>query len=55
MLKRVEKMLVFPPKKKEKEKILWAFIDEDGHTIIQVYSDKYPSKTEKWLKKQEND
>ena len=34
----------------KKEKILWAFIDEEGHTIIQVYSDKYPTDIEKYFK-----
>ena len=44
-------MSVVPQEKGEKDKILWAFIDEEGHTIIQVYSDMYPIDIEKFLKK----
>jgi len=35
-----------------KDKILWAFIDEYGHTIIQVYSEKYPKYIEEFLKEE---
>ena len=38
--------------KDQKDKILWAFIDEEGHTIIQVYSDRYPQDMEEFLKGQ---
>ena len=50
MLKRVDKMNVLLQEKEKKDKILWAFIDEEGHTIIQVYSDKYPEDIEKILR-----
>jgi hypothetical protein len=36
--------------KGQKDKILWAFVDKEGHTIIQVYSEKYPIEMEKFLK-----
>jgi len=34
----------------QKDKILWAFIDEEGHTVIQVYSAEYPKKVEEFIK-----
>lgn len=37
--------------KDQKDKILWAFLDEDGHTTIQVYSEKYPKEMEEFLTK----
>jgi len=38
--------------KGQKDKILWAFLDEDGHTTIQVYSADYPKDMENFLKKE---
>ena len=34
-----------------KDRNLWAFLDENGHTVIQVYDDKYPADMEKFLNK----
>ena len=50
MLTRVYRMDVNLQKKEKKYKILWAFIDEYGHTIIQVYSEKYPKYIKEFLK-----
>lgn len=36
----------------QKDKILWALIDEFGHTVIQVYSPTYPTEMEKLLNKE---
>jgi hypothetical protein len=30
--------------KKPKPKFLWALIDKFGHTVIQIYSEEYPTK-----------
>lgn len=44
-------MSVVLREKGQKDRNLWAFIDEDGHTVIQVYSEKYPIEMEKSLNK----
>lgn len=36
---------------KEGNKYLWCFIDEYEHTIVQIYSSKYPKELEDFLKK----
>jgi len=33
----------------QKDKILWALVDENGHTVIQVYSHIYPKELEEVL------
>lgn len=51
MLKRVEKSeTIFLQEKGGKKRYLWAFIDEMGCTIIQVYSEKFPTEMEKYIK-----
>lgn len=35
----------------QKDKILWAFEDENGHTVIQVYSPTHPKEMEELLSK----
>ena len=32
-----------------KKRHLWIIIDECGHTMIQIYSDKYPIELEKYF------
>ena len=44
----VKTKIVFQEKGK-KDQILWAFLDEMGHTIIQVYDDEYPADMEKFI------
>lgn len=46
----VVKMNVVLREKGQKDRYLWAFIDKEGHTIIQVYSDRYPFDMEDFLK-----
>lgn len=36
--------------KKKAPKWLWALVDECGHTVIQVYSEDYPTKFVKLFK-----
>lgn len=45
----VVKMSVVLREKGQKDRNLWAFVDKGGHTIIQVYSDRYPSDMEEFL------
>lgn len=35
--------------KDRKDRLLWAFIDKEGHTIIQVYSETYPKHMDEFL------
>jgi hypothetical protein len=47
---KVVKMSIVLREKDQKDRILWAFMDKDGHTIMQVYSEKYPADMENYLK-----
>ena len=46
-------MSVVFQEKGQKDKILWAFIDKWGHTVIQVYSAEYPKEMEEFITKKE--
>jgi hypothetical protein len=37
--------------KDQKDKILWAFVDEEGHTAMQTYSAEYPKELEEFITK----
>jgi hypothetical protein len=50
MLVTVKKMSIVLQNQGQKDKILWAFLDEGGHTVIQVFSGEYPIGMEKYLK-----
>ncbi len=45
----VKKMSIVLQDKGQKDKFLWAFVDEGGHTVMQVYSDKYPTDMQKYF------
>lgn len=46
-VKKLSQVLLTDPKageKTPKPKYLWALVDEFNHTVIQVYSEEYPTK-----------